>query len=296
MSHPDSGVLAEFRAGLIDGRRGARISAHLATCEHCAGLCDQLAEVSVLLAAVPAPVMPDRVARRLDGVLAAEAARRDISERAGGHSSPGRVAGSRPTGTGSLRPGRHWNTRPVALRVLAPAAAAVLLAAGGYGLSRIGGVSSTASSAAAEPATARHAQARPAAAEPGVPSVPSASHAGMLPVREATGLQVVISARDYRRATLRQQLEQELQLRAQGGGGRPESAPASVKACVLRVTGGAGLGSLLLVEKAHFQDQPVTVIIATRDHQRVAWVAGGACSAVDEDLLATTTLPGTSAA
>ena len=59
MTHPDSEVLAEFRAGLITGRHGARISAHLAACERCAGLCDQLAEISALLAAVPAPAMPD---------------------------------------------------------------------------------------------------------------------------------------------------------------------------------------------------------------------------------------------
>ena len=32
MTHPDPEVLAEFRAGLITGRRGARISAHLAAC------------------------------------------------------------------------------------------------------------------------------------------------------------------------------------------------------------------------------------------------------------------------
>ena len=291
MSHPDSGVLAEFRAGLIDGRRGARISAHLATCEHCAGLCDGLAEVSVLLAAAPAPVMPDRVARRLDAVLAAEVAQRHDSERAGGHSWRGREAGSRPTGT--VRPGRHWNSRPVALRVLAPAAAALLLAAGGYGLSQIGGASSTVSSAAAEPATARHAVAKP---KPGLPSAAPASRAGMVPEREAPGLQVVTSATDYQRATLRQQLEQELQLRAGGDIGRPEPASSKVKDCVLRVTRGIGLGALVLVEKAHFQGQPVTVIVAMSGHQREAWVAGGACSAANEDLLATTTLPGTSAA
>ena len=32
MTHLDTDVLAEFRAGLITGRRGARITAHLAGC------------------------------------------------------------------------------------------------------------------------------------------------------------------------------------------------------------------------------------------------------------------------
>ena len=55
MTHPDTDVLAEFRAGLITGRRGARITAHLGGCERCIALDQQLAGVSSLLASVPAP-------------------------------------------------------------------------------------------------------------------------------------------------------------------------------------------------------------------------------------------------
>ena len=33
MTHLDADVLADFRAGLITGRRGAQIGAHLAVCE-----------------------------------------------------------------------------------------------------------------------------------------------------------------------------------------------------------------------------------------------------------------------
>jgi hypothetical protein len=223
--------------------------------------------------------MPDQVARRLDGVLAAEATQRDNSERAGVHSSPGRVAGSDTNGTG---PGRHRNFRLVALRVLAPAAAAVLLAAGGYGLSRIGSPSPAVSTAASAPSAA--------------PSVvhgaaSSARRAGAIPAIEAPALQVVMSSTDYRRTTLRQQLEQ--QLRRPKGAGEPASL--SVKACVLRVTRGISPGTLLLVEEAYFQGQPATVIVAESGHQQVAWVAGAGCSAAEEDLLAMTALSGTSA-
>jgi len=301
MSHPDSGVLAEFRAGIIDGRRGARISAHLATCEHCADLCDSLAEVSVLIGAVPVPVMPDQVVRRLDGVLAAEAARRDISERAGVHSSPGRVAGSsingaasgsgtNPAGSGSgtngAGSGRRWNFRLVAMRVLAPAAAAVLLGAGGYGLSQIGATSPTESTAASEPSAA--------ASSVGHGAASSASRAGAIPEIEAPALQVVISSTDYRRTTLRQQLERQLRL-PKGDAGPNEPATLSVKACVLRVTKGISPGTLLLVEEAYFQGQPATVIVAVSGHQQIAWVAGDGCSAAEKDLLAMTALSGTSA-
>ena len=57
MAHLDAEVLAEFRAGLIAGRRGAAITAHLAGCDRCTALGDQLAGVSALLAAVPLPAV-----------------------------------------------------------------------------------------------------------------------------------------------------------------------------------------------------------------------------------------------
>ena len=128
MTHLDTDVLAEFRAGLITGRRGTRIAVHLAGCDRCTALDDRLAGVSALLASVPAPAMPDRVAQRLDTVLAAEVARRDYPERAQGDSS--RESGTRD------RPAANRGFRLLSLRVLAPVAV-VLLAAGGYGVSRM---------------------------------------------------------------------------------------------------------------------------------------------------------------
>src|SRR5215470_2630917 len=108
MTHPDSEVLAEFRAGLITGRRGARISAHLAACDHCTGVCDQLAGISTLLAAVPAAAMPDAVTRRIESALAAEVVQRDSSERAVDPRSRDRATSPPPRG--------RWDFRLVALR------------------------------------------------------------------------------------------------------------------------------------------------------------------------------------
>ena len=129
MTHPDTDLLAEFRAGLIAGRRGRRIGAHVAGCDRCAALGDRLAGVSALLAGVPPPVMPPSVAHRLDAVLAAEAERKADPERAGGDGLADRAADARPA--------RHRGFRPVQVRLLAPAAA-VMLAAAGYGLNQIG--------------------------------------------------------------------------------------------------------------------------------------------------------------
>jgi hypothetical protein len=282
MTHPDSDVLAEFHAGLITGRSGARISAHLAACERCATVCDELAGISALLAAVPAPAIPDAVVRRLEGVLAAEAAQRDDSERT--------VGDSPRHGAASPRPRRHWDLRLVALRVLAPAAGVVLLAAGGYGLSRIG-ASSTSSAASGSAASAPSAAALPTAGVP--PSTGVRSGSGAVPAFEGQArFEVVISGTNYLRATLQRQLELELQQHARATGSSQELAPAALRGCALRV---AGPGTLALVEKARFQGQPAIVIVAVSGSHDTAWVTASSCSASSDHVLATTTLPGTSA-
>src|SRR5436190_14012759 len=166
MTHLDTDVLAEFRAGLITGRRGARIGAHLAGCGRCTALDEQLAGVSSLVASVPAPAMPDSVARRLDMVLAAEVAQRDTAQREAvlqdrAERADGDSARESPA---PRRPGGNRGFRLLALRVLAPAAAVVVLAAGGYGLSRINLGSSTGSSASTSAGSAERAAAPTAAA------------------------------------------------------------------------------------------------------------------------------------
>jgi hypothetical protein len=283
MTHPDSEVLAEFRAGLITGRHGARISAHLAACDRCMGVCDQLAEVSALLAAVPASAMPDAVTQRLESMLAAEAVQRNSSERAVDPRSPDHAA--RP------QPRRHWDFRLVALRVLAPAAAVVLLAAGGYGLSRIVGSSTNSVAAGSEAApAASSAQAGTAA----VPSSAAQSKHGAVPAREAPVVfGVVTSTTNYDRAALQRQLERELQLHPRAAGSAQELG--SLTGCVQRVTAGTRTGTLLLVETAYFQGQPAIVIVAKSGLDDAAWVIASGCSASSDHVLATTTLPGTSA-
>jgi hypothetical protein len=280
MTHPDSEVLAEFRAGLVTGRRGARISAHLAACERCTGVCDQLAEISTLLAAVPVAAIPDAVVQRLESVLAAEAVQRDSSERAVDGSAPDRAGGSPPR--------RHWDFRLVALRVLAPATAVVLLAAGGYGLSRIAGSSTSSQAASSGVASAASSAQAPAAA---APSSAAKSEHGAFPAAEAPlTLEVVTSTTNYRYATLRPQLEHELAKHSRGLAGPQQLASASIKGCVLRVT----TRTPVLVEKARYQGQPAIVIVTRKGHGYVAWVTAPACSGGGGHILATTTLPGTS--
>jgi predicted anti-sigma-YlaC factor YlaD len=273
MSHPDSEVLAEHREGLISGRRGARITAHLAACDHCAALSDQLAEISVLLAAAPVPAMPDSVSHRLDMALAAEAAPKNGAERAGAEASGERAA--------HRRPARRHGWRLVTVRVLAPAAAVVVLAAVGLGLSHIGGPtnSSAASSAAAPPSASSSAAARAAAPVNSAESRPGAATALGL----AHTFKVYNSPTSYQRSSLRDQIEHELRTPA-----GPEGAPsAQIKGCVNRVTGDSSLGTPVLVENARFQGQPAIVVVAALDGSDTVWVTAPGCSAASDTVLDT---------
>jgi hypothetical protein len=281
--HPESDVLAEYQAGLVTGRRHASIASHLAACDHCAGLSDQLAEVSALLAAAPASAMPDDVARRLDLVLAAETAQRDSSERTVDDSPAHRPA--------SPGPRRRWDFRLVTQRILVPAAAVVVLAAGGFGLSRITGSSSSSSAVSGSAAT----PAPSALPANGTAAAGSGATRGSPAIEAPLSFPVVNSNTDYRRATLRQQLETELRRHTERALGPQVLASGSLKGCVQRVTGGTLPGTLVLVERAHFQGQPAIVIVAVQGDQDMAWVTAPGCSASSDHVLATATLPGTSA-
>ena len=303
MTHPDPDVLAEFRAGLGTGRRRARIASHLAACERCTGLSDQLGEIPALLAAAPAPAMPDAVAQRLESVLAAQVAQRDSAERTVGdpahhrahdRAHDGAHQGARHRAR-SPRPDRHWDFRLVALRVLAPAAGVLVLAAGGYGLSRIGGGSTSSVAAGSAASSAASAASSAQAGAAAVPSSTATSRPQAAPLEPAARFGVVTSATDYRRATLPQLLKGELQRYARPAGSVQELAPGPVKECVLRVTAGISPVSLVLVEKAYYEGQPANVIVAARGDHDAVWVTTPACSAGSDYVLDTTTLPGTSA-
>jgi hypothetical protein len=300
MTHLDTDVLAEFRAGLITGRRGARITAHLSGCERCTALDEQLAGVRSLLASVPAPAMPVSVAQRLDTVLAAEvvaqrnaagraaaqgeAAQRDQAERAG---SDGTRESPAPR-----RPGGNRGFRLLALRVLAPAAAVVLLAAGGYGLSKInlgsstgsaasstaGGAARAAPSAAAGAHSAERANAP--AAGPSKGTVPRSR--GITPA----SFSLVTGQRNLTRANLAQQVRAELLVPVSAR--RTQTPPSQLRGCVAKLADGH---TLELVESVDFEGRPATLIVTRTGAEDTAWIAASDCSDTYSHVLATTTLP-----
>jgi hypothetical protein len=94
--HPDTEALANFRAGLVGGKNGRRIAAHIASCERCALVDDQLSAVTWALATIPAPSLPDAVERRIGDALAAEAAARQVASLAADSAAAAFLAAAPP--------------------------------------------------------------------------------------------------------------------------------------------------------------------------------------------------------
>jgi hypothetical protein len=282
VTHVDADALAEFRAGLVTGPRGARIAAHLAGCDRCAALDRELAGVSALLASVPVPALPDRVARQLDTALAAEVARRNDPERAGREPAPDSGA--------PVRRAAHRGFRLPSLRVLAPiaAAAAVVLAVGGYGLSLIAqGPPNQTTASSAGSAAKSVAGGVNRAAGPFTSAPPHSGASARSQLMTPANFTVVASGTDFTKATLEKILAAELRV-PQAAAGAEQAPSTQLRACVQHVADGAGL---VRVVSARYEGRPATVIVARTGHGEEAWVAGPHCSGTDSDMLYQTSLP-----
>lgn len=284
MTHPGTDVLADFRAGLITGHRGDRIAVHLDGCERCTAVDAQLSGLPALLAAVPPPAMPANVAQRLDQVLAAEVANRDEAERAP-HSAP-------PEAIKPRRRRTHRRFRLPSLRILAPvAAAAAILAAGGYGLSHLSGSpmgpeESTAAAGSAPRSAAASTAPKAQARAPEQGTAAGTAPAGS-PQEQPISYVYLTSHTDFVPATLTRQLENELG-KAPEAAGIPRLTPDAVRACVARVATGA---SVIRVETARYQGQAATVIFTRNGQGDRALITSPGCSGTNGHVVAARNLP-----
>ncbi|HUC27822.1 MAG TPA: hypothetical protein VMA73_34430 [Streptosporangiaceae bacterium] len=314
--HATLDELARLGADDLRSRKAARVSNHLAACTECAELNDQISSVPALLSSVQFPEMPATLAVMIDSTLAAEAARRVAAEPAtesARRDLPVRSGRSRVR-RGPDRPRidrAAWRPVP-ATRVLATAAAIIVVGIGAYAIASHTAVSSSGPSGS------------PAA----VASPPLASQVSLGPsvtYRQddaSKSIQTVTANADVKPATLAGQVETALTeakmegMRASpaktGIHGSSLAAPTSTSA----VNGSSTLGSpgaasassllsgciarviprgqaLLMVERAKFEGKPATIIVTapaslsgtSPPKQAEIWAVGSACSATSTDLL-----------
>jgi len=266
--HIEADDLAEYRVGLITGSREREIAAHLVTCAQCTSVSDALAEVSVLLAAAPLPVLPATVAARLQAAL-------NEQKPIPAEHSPSQ----RPVVTPARL--RFKLPKVFPIRVLAPVAAVAVLAAGAFGLSLLGSTASSQSRPASAAAAAPAAGAASAVPSPLQPQF-ATGHSERGQVLAPEGSFVLRdSTVDFGAATLRQQLNSLLHDQARL---RISQASASVRACVRTVAAGR---SIQLVVSALYRGAPATVVVVHDSTRDQGLVAGRNCSATDGDILAT---------
>ncbi|HEY1916854.1 MAG TPA: hypothetical protein VGH27_14890 [Streptosporangiaceae bacterium] len=302
--HLDADTLAEYREGLLGRRRSARIRAHLAGCSQCSAADRDLAEVSTLLAAAPAPRMPDDLASRLQGVLATEAATRAAAPAPAQAQAQAQAQQDQhaadPDGHRRARTTRTpRQRRALTLRVASATAVVAVLAAVGIDLAHnSGGVSNggTGASSGAAAAVPAHGSTARAAGPDMAPNSTSGGSSFSL----AGGIVPVLhSGRNYQAASLATQAQAELGSYMARANSQPRSisggtsqSVSTLQGCVRRTTGGA---RPTLVDQARYQGQPAAVIVqapaATRAGQ--VWVTGAGCSATHPDLLAHAALAAT---
>ena len=294
-AHVDADVLAELSAGLVGGRRATRIHAHLAGCERCAGVMAELSAVSVLLAAVPSPAMPESVTARLSAALAKEAAARPSP--AGVPARPARPAGrnaphhhpERGRGVPSRTAWRGLRA-PVAARAFAAAAAACVLAAGGYTVMQLTTHGPAAPLRPREGGRALTPGYGPNHGPKGGLLTPPSQRSSAPPGTLLPTFTVLRSGTDFQSANLAAQIERALaQTRAAGA---EHVSSMTEEDCVYRVTGGT---RPTLVDEARYDGQPATVIALAPSATQLgqAWVVGPRCSAQTNDTLQRVQLPGT---
>jgi hypothetical protein len=283
-AHVDVSVLAELSAGIIGGRRAARLHAHLAGCQRCARVSAGLSEVGALLASVPSAAMPAAVTGRMSAAIAEEAA-----ARSGTAGSPVRLTGQesvrRTERAGGGRPGNRLRS-PVAVRGFAAAAAVCLVAAGGYMIVQLTspGRSGPTLSPGANGGIHQGIQAGPGPYH----VAPSPGYA--IPGSPQPAFEVVTSGTNYQPATLSAQVETELgQVGKIGADARSGALirhrpTAQQDGCALLITSGV---KPALVDSARYQGRPAMVIALASGGGQLgqAWVVGPTCSASKGDIL-----------
>jgi hypothetical protein len=307
--HVSAETMARYRQGDLNQRRTSHIGTHLAGCERCSALNEDLGGVTTLLAGVHPPPMPEDLTARITSAIAAESARRTAAPQAV-------QAPAAPHHRAPHRSRLPRITPKLALSGLAAAAAVVLVGGGIYEVAgRSGPTSSTASSGvpAADPATRSPANGPMASALPVSGPALQYQRSG-----RRDSITPITTSANFTPAGLSSQVMAEVKKYGQGftktgpnaqpsgrhGSASPAAVPgeqtgtfadiplASLRGCVNRIAAG---GLVLLVDVAHYRGAPATIIVteAAKTGPMRIWVVGTGCSASSSDVLqrATATTP-----
>jgi hypothetical protein len=317
--HVSAETMAGFRQGGLSPRQNSRISAHLAGCDRCRTLDEDLAGVRTLLAGAQPPPIPDHLAARIQTALATEAASRVIrpagSENgvrtaAAGPGQPARGSGWLPHLPGMPRLGSR-----VALGSLAAAAAVLVVIGGMYMFGSRGTGSGPSGTVAGAPA--HRAAGQSAGSEIGVPGPGGQAPSGPALRYRHSGhedsVTPVTTDTDFTPGRLRTQVALAVaRYGAKTTGTAPHTNPLSgvispaaavakppttfgniplavLQGCVNRIDAGE---LVLLVDVARYRDTPATVIVTemTVIGPEQIWVVGTGCSGSHTDMLTRATM------
>jgi hypothetical protein len=309
--HVSAETMARYRQGDLNKRRSSHIGAHLAGCDRCSALSQDLGVVTTLLASAHPPPMPEDLTARITTAIAAESANRAAAQ----------AAGQAPAARHHRSPRRPRLPRiapRAALGGLAAAAAVVVVAGGIYEVvAHSGSTASSASSAA--PSAARPATRSPAANGEMLPALPVSGPA--LQYQRSgrkDSITPITTSTDFTQTELTSQVSAEVRKYGAGftktgpnaespsrsGSESPAAVPreqtgtfadipvAALRGCVERIAAGS---LVLLVDVAHYGGTPATIIVteAAETGPMRIWVVGTGCSASNSDVLqrATATTP-----
>ncbi|GLU47005.1 anti-sigma factor family protein [Nocardiopsis ansamitocini] len=129
-SHVDTETLALLAEGLLEEAEDDSVQSHVAECDRCSAQVAELADVSRVLAGVPAPPLPDGLIARIDEALRIESAKR-ATEQGTDHPAPTGEKTPTITPSGSVVPLRRRNGLTRWMPYLAAAAAAVFVLGAG---------------------------------------------------------------------------------------------------------------------------------------------------------------------
>ena len=289
--HPSASQLASLAVGELRPRKAAKMEAHVAHCEQCTRICQQLGAMRAMLASTSYPPMPDDLSARIGSAIRREAQQRMATMPAtetGRRDLPARRQRTWADG------GWHLPGLPFAATRLAAAASAVVIAAAGsYLVADNVGISVTSSTSSALAGAAAPAQQMSLGpnvtyGQPGLLHTIRAveSHVNFVPAHlRAEAISAVHAAEDLDAFPALQSASTAASLTGGVADPDPNSPSAS------RLAGCIGLlapgQTVLVVDVARFQGKPASVIVtaATVVSEAEARVVGPSCSATTKDVL-----------